>query len=316
MRGTFSSRAWRGFARVVALGAGALVLAGCATGYAFVQPDAAGGGGYYTSDGPYAGPGYDGYYGYYGTGEYYPGSGGYGYYNGTWPYSNPFGWYGGLYRNYGYWPSFGFNLGFSNGWNFPGYRGYPGGWDCARRGCGHDGRGHHDHRDDHDPVTSGSPRPWLEPDHPPVPPSPRGAAPSDREPARPMERFVNRRALPSARFAPHDFVRVPSRRTRDVATESREVTPQRRAEPGFADRRPLAVPARPDFRAAVPPVLRPAPRVASEPEFVNRRPAATPFHSGNGAPVPLSRPAPAVSRPARAAPYPRARGNSNKVEER
>jgi len=38
MRGTFSSKAWGRVARAVALGAGALVLAGCATGHAFVQP--------------------------------------------------------------------------------------------------------------------------------------------------------------------------------------------------------------------------------------------------------------------------------------
>jgi len=81
MRGTFSSKAWGRVARAVALGAGALVLAGCATGHAFVQPYVAGGGGYYTSDGPYSGQGYYGY----------PGTGGYGYYNGTWPYSYPYG---------------------------------------------------------------------------------------------------------------------------------------------------------------------------------------------------------------------------------
>src|SRR5690348_18474966 len=79
MRGTFSSKAWGRFARAVVLGAGALALAGCATGYAFVQPDVAGGGGYYTSDGPYSG---QGYYDDYGTGPYYPGTSGYGYYNG------------------------------------------------------------------------------------------------------------------------------------------------------------------------------------------------------------------------------------------
>lgn len=319
MRGTFSSRAWGSLARVVALGAGAWVLAGCATGYAFVQPDVAGGGGYYTSDGPYPGPGYGAYYG---AGPYYPGTGGYGYYHGTYPYADPFGWYGGLYGNYGYWPSFGFNLGISNGWNFPGYRGpwYSTGWGCARWRCGHDGRGRHHHHDDHDPVTSGSPRPWLEPDHPPVPPGSRGAARSDREPARPMERFANRRPLPSARFAPRDFVRVPvdrmGSRTSNRTPAPDVAMPRMPAETGFAHRRPGAVPpARPDFRAAVPPVWRPAPRVAAEPEFVNRRPAATPFRPVSRAPVPLSRPAPAASRPVQAARAPANRARAaNKVE--
>jgi hypothetical protein len=297
MRGIFSSTAWSRLARAVVLGAGALALAGCATGYAFVQPDVAGGGGYYTSDGPYSG---QGYYDDYGTGPYYPGTSGYGYYNGTWPYSNPYGWYGG-YGDYGYGPSFTFNLGISNVWNFPGYWGpwYSTGWGCGRWSCGHYRRGHH-HHDGHDPVASGSPRPVLTPDHPPVPPSARRADPTDREPARPMERFANRRALPSARFAPHDFARGPAGRIGNpaLATPAAPAVapPRTTAETGFANRRPLATPARPDFRAPVPMVSRPAPRMAAEPEFANRRPMAMPVRTDFQAPV--SRPAPVVSRPA------------------
>ncbi len=312
MRGTFSSKAWGRVARAVALGAGALVLAGCATGSAFVQPDVAGGGGYYTSDGPYSGQGYYGY----------PGTGGYGYYNGTWPYSYPYGWYGG-YGGYGYGSSFTFNLGISNVWNFPGYGSqwyYSSGWGCARWNCGHHGRRHH--HDGHDPVASGSPRPVLTPDHPPVPPGSRGAKPSDREPARAMERFANRRALPSARFA-HDFVHAPadrmgSRRTSDRSPAPAVASPQMTAETGFANPRPRATPAPPDFRAPIPMVSRPAPRVASEPEFAGRRPIAMPAQSGFQAPVPVSRPAPMVSSPARAAPpirpAPSGRAASTKVE--
>lgn len=298
MRGTFSSQAWGRLARAVALGAGALALAGCATGYAFVQPDVAGGGGYYTSDGPYWGQGYDEYYG---TGPYYPGTGGYGYYNGTSPYADPFGWYGG-YGSYGYWPSFtSFNLGISNVWNFPGYwrPWYSMGWGCARRDCGHHGRHHHHH--DHDPVASGSPRPWLKPDHPPVPPNSRREDLAVPAPARSMERFANRRPLPSARFAPHDFARGPTHRIGNPAGDMPApavATPRIPVETGFANRRPLAVPVQTGFQAPVPMISRPAPRMATEPEFVNRRPMAMPARSDFQAPAPLSRPAPVVSRPA------------------
>ena len=316
MRGTFSSRAWGCLARVVALGTGALALAGCATGYAFVQPDVAGGGGYYTSDAPYSGQGSL----YYGTGPYYPGTSGYGYYNGTSPYSNPFGWYDG-YGDYGYWPSFTFNLGISNVWNFPGYWGpwYSTGWGCARWDCGHHGRRHHHH--DHNPVASGSPRPWLKPDHPPVPPSSRSEDLSVPSPARPMGRFANRRPLPSARFAPHDFARGSAGRIGRPALDAPRpamATPRVPVETEFANRRPLAVPVRPDFRAQAPMVSRPATRLATEPEFVNRRPMAMPARSDFRAPAPLSRPAPMVSRPVRAVaptrPAPSGRAAATKVE--
>jgi hypothetical protein len=116
-------------ARLTALGAGILLLAGCATGYSFVQPDVAGGGGYYTSEGPYSG---QGYYDDYGTGPYYSGTGGYGYYNGTWPYDGAYGYYG---PGYGYGPQWTFNVGISNVWNFRGYWGpwYTSGFPLA--GC-------------------------------------------------------------------------------------------------------------------------------------------------------------------------------------
>ncbi|HKZ09688.1 MAG TPA: hypothetical protein VJL61_03160 [Rhodanobacteraceae bacterium] len=316
MRGTFSSRAWGCLARAAALGTGALALAGCATGYAFVQPDVAGGGGYYTSDAPYSG---QGYYDYYGTGPYYPGTSGYGYYNGTSPYSNPFGWYGG-YGDYGYWPSFTFNLGISNVWNFPGYWGpwYSTGWGCARWDCGHHGRHHHH---DRNPVASDSPRPWLKPDHPPVPPSSRVSGLSVPAPARSMERFANRRPLPSARFAPHDFARGPAGRIRNPALATPTpamATPRVPVETESANRRPLAGPVRPDFRAPLPMVPRPATRLATEPEFVNRRPMAMPARSDFRAPAPVSRPAPMVSRPVPAVtparPVPSGRAAATKVE--
>ena len=63
--------------RLAALGAAALLLAGCATGYTFVQPDAAGGG-YYTGTGAYPSSGY--YYNDdYGADAWFPGYAGFGY---------------------------------------------------------------------------------------------------------------------------------------------------------------------------------------------------------------------------------------------
>jgi len=136
-----------------------------------------------------------------------------------------------------------------------------------------------------------------------------------------MERFVNRRPLPSARFAPHDFARVPANRIRTVPNMPADVVamPRVPAETGFANRRPLAVPAaRPDFRPPVPAVSRPAPRMAVDPELVNRRPMAMPARSDFQAPTPVSRPAPMVSRPVRAVaparPAPSGRAAATKVE--
>jgi hypothetical protein len=146
MRQIHQKQAAARVARLTALGAGILLLAGCATGYSFVQPDVAGSGGYYTSEGPYPYSG-QGYYDDYGTGPYYSGTSGYGYYNGTWPYDGAYGYYG---PGYGYGPQWTFNVGISNVWNFPGYwgpwytAGFPLGgcysWRCGGRHYRH---GHH-----------------------------------------------------------------------------------------------------------------------------------------------------------------------------
>lgn len=111
--------------RILALAGVAALLAGCAMPYAFVQPDVVGSGGYYTSDGVYAAPGYYGSYGpgYYDATPYYPG--GYGY--------------------YGYGSSFGLSLGYSSGWGgYPyGYRSwYPRHAGCYYRHCGGYPHGH------------------------------------------------------------------------------------------------------------------------------------------------------------------------------
>lgn len=154
MRNTFRSKAWGRLAGIALSCFGAVVLTGCAAGYVHVQPNTANSGGYYTGDGPYSGRGY---YDYYGTGPYYPGTGGYGYYNGTFPYFGGFGPWGDYAGDYGYLggypyaPTFAFNIGISNVWNYPGYWGpwystiIPV-WSC-RHGChrhhGNGGYGHH-----------------------------------------------------------------------------------------------------------------------------------------------------------------------------
>jgi len=176
-------------ARVTLLVAGVLALAGCAAGYSFVQPDAGGAGSYYTSDGPYPAPAY----------YYDDGIGAYG------PYGAGFG-YGNLYG-----PSLTLDLGLGNpcGWSCGGYYG---GWPWYYGGAGYYGRRwHHGHHRHGDPIASGpSPRPWLRPDHPRVPPPQvvRGATPPIAVPERPMEGLVNRRMLESASFAPRDIERV------------------------------------------------------------------------------------------------------------
>ena len=176
-------------ARVTLLVAGVLALAGCAAGYSFVQPDAGGAGSYYTSDGPYPAPAY----------YYDDGIGAYG------PYGAGFG-YGNLYG-----PSLTFGLGLGNpcGWSCGGYYG---GWPWYYGGAGYYGkRWHHGHHRHGDPIASGpSPRPWLRPDHPRVPPPQvvRGATPPIAVPERPMGGLANRRMLESASFAPRDIERV------------------------------------------------------------------------------------------------------------
>ena len=204
-------------ARCIVALAGAVALAGCATGYAYVQPDVADSGGYYTSDNAYTG---QGYYDWYGTGPYYPGTSGWGYYNGTNPYAGAFGWYGDD-GYYGYGSPFVFNLGISNVWGFPGYWGpwysldFPI-WGCWN-GCWH--HRHHDHwRHDHwhghaDPdrhdsvIAHLTPPRGLRPEHASVP------SRWQRGPVHSLAHFAERRpVLPSATFAPHAFVRAPIRR--------------------------------------------------------------------------------------------------------
>lgn len=195
MRGMFLARAWGRLVRVAVLGAGALALAGCATGYAFVQPDAAGSGGYYTGDDAYAG---QGYYDYFGASPYDSGA---------------FGWYGGYYS---YGSPFFFDLGISN------FQGVPGYWNpwyslnlpiwLCRDGCRH----HHRHRHwqldgwhGHDPHRSVlahlSPPSGVRPEHALVSSGWFGGA------AHPVEDLANRRSPVSASFAPHGFVRMPVR---------------------------------------------------------------------------------------------------------
>ncbi|HEY8229093.1 MAG TPA: hypothetical protein VIG31_01450, partial [Rhodanobacteraceae bacterium] len=127
----------------IMLAAGVLALAGCATGYSFVQP-ATDVGGYYTGVGAYPAPGY----------YYADGVGAYD------PYGEGFGC-GTLYGS-----SFAFGLGLGSvcGWSCGGYYG---GWPWYYGGAGYYGRRHHGHHHHGDPVASSpSPRPWLHPDHP------------------------------------------------------------------------------------------------------------------------------------------------------
>ncbi len=261
----------KGFGRFVhgpALVIGILALAGCATGYSLVQPDATGSGSYYTSDGPYSG---QGYYDYYGTGPYYPGTSGWGYYNGTSPYSNSFGWYGADYGGYGYWPFFDFSVGISSVWGFPGYWGpwYSTGfpvWECRHRGCGHHYRGSHHHHGGHDPIAGTAPRPWLKPDHAPVPPSAarEGSTTSTAMPDRPMARFAERHRLESTSFAPHDVTRGPVRPAHAIyrPVNQSAFPASVPAEPRAFATRPAPAPATPmaprDFSAPSHAALRPA----------------------------------------------------------
>ncbi|MGH8184700.1 MAG: hypothetical protein ACREPH_13665 [Rhodanobacteraceae bacterium] len=214
MTGTSLSGTWGRLARYAAAVAGAMALAGCATGYAYVQPNA-GSGGYYTSDNAYTG---QGYYDYYGTGPYYPGTSGWGYYNGSSPYAGAFGWFDSDYYDFGF-PFF-FNLGFSNVWDFPGYWGpwyslncpiwgcWDGCWRRHRHGHWRHDRWHgHADPDRHDSVIAHlSPPPGLRPERLQV--SPRW----HRGSARPMPDFADRRPLESASFAPHAFAHAPIRR--------------------------------------------------------------------------------------------------------
>lgn len=205
--------------RIAALGAAALLLAGCATGYSFVQPDAVGGG-YYTGTSAYASPGY--YYDdAYGADAWFPGYAGFGY--------NPY---------YGSSISFGLGLGSVCGW---GCGNYYGGWPWYYGGGGYSGwgyyrHGHHRrHHGGHDPVaTNPPPRPWRRPDNPRVPPDMRsGRTPPTAVPERPRENFANRRPLESAGFAPHAFSRMGA--TRPIGVPARPVSMAPQA-PVFSER--------------------------------------------------------------------------------
>lgn len=234
--------------RVILLAAGLLALAGCATGYSFVQPDPGDAGSYYTGDGPYQAPAY--YYGY-GAGAYAPYGAGYG--------------YGSFYG-----PSFTFGLGLGSvcGWMCGSYYG---GWPWYYGGAGYYVRHHHGHRHRHgDPVVSNpSPRAWLRPDHPRVPPRDvarsSGTAPIAM-PERPLEAAGNRRMLDSAAFAPRGDARMP--RTAGIPDRPAYMAPQ---PPAFAER-PMRMPAPHDF--ARPAARAPAPlRVAPPATRHNQAPS-------------------------------------------
>ncbi|HET7563339.1 MAG TPA: hypothetical protein VFJ87_13255 [Rhodanobacteraceae bacterium] len=235
MSGQTGSNAWRRRAGIALLAAGALLLAGCATGYRYVQPDAAGSGGYYTSDRAYSGAGY---YDYYDTGPYYGGTSGWGYYNGSQPYAWVNGGFGG-YGGWGYWPGINFGFGVSSVWNYPGYWGpwyasYPPlWWGCHYRHCGHY-RTHSGGAEHAQYLGVMSLRPELPSSGTPSPQTARGVALPQDFGSRGAEHWARDRAG----FDRERFVRAP------VAMQGR-VT--RRpdaalAAPGYAPR-PLATPA-------------------------------------------------------------------------
>lgn len=240
MRG-ISLLSGKSLARAMLLAAGMVALAGCATGYAFVQPDA--GGSYYTGDAAYAAPAY-----YYDDGVVA--------YD---PYDAAFG-YGSLYG-----PSFTFGLGFGSpcGWSCTGYYG---GWPWYYGAVGSHGRRHYRHHRHGDPVASTpSPYPWPGPDHPRVPPRQiaRGAAPLLAVPDGPaMKRLANRRTLDPASFAPRGIDRVTQRASLPDPASYRAPQP-----PAFNDRPvPSAAPhgfARPAAPAAAPLRMAPPPARSS-----------------------------------------------------
>lgn len=274
MRRMFRSKAWGRLASVAALVAGVLALAGCATGYAFVQPGTADSGGYYTSDGPYPGQGYGN-----GISPYYLGPGDFGYYD-----------FGGFGYDTVYGPSFTFGLGFGSAcgwtcagfyggwpWYYPGF-GYPYALGWYRTGHGH----HRRHRGGRDPVAGTTPNRRLTPDHAPVPFA--GHRPVEAL-AQPVEALANRRALDSASFAPHDFVRTPIRLP---ATSPRA----------------MGMPAEPAYLSSTPE----APMVGRVPGGSPRTPMTSPM----AAPRAFSMPPPAVGA-APPPPPPQARARNSKI---
>lgn len=279
MHAVFRFKAWRLLAHGAAVLGGTLVLGACATGYAYVQPEAAGSGSYDTSDVPYTG---QGYYDYYGTGPYHPDANGWGYYNGTAPYAGAFGWFDGNFDDFGS-PIF-FDLGISDVWGFPGYWGpwysidFPI-WDCWN-GCwrhrhrhdhwrGHrDGHGHHD---PHDSVAATNPssRLWLKSDHSPV------GSRMYRATARPVEGFASQRPLASTAFAPRDFERPPTPQPSDIGPRPAYRAP---GVPAFAER-----PMQPESARIAPP--RSFARPASAISFTPARAAASRPSSDHAASV-------------------------------
>lgn len=290
MRVKLDSKARGRLIRTAVLVGGAVLLGGCATGYSFIQPSVAGGGSYYTSNGPYAAPDYYGYGGGYDASS-------------PWA-ADPFGWYG--------WPLYGssisFSFGFGNVWGWPGYAGLYGpfggwpyytgwGYPVGLGGYGFRGYyrhghrhpvGHHDHgwhdRGGNDAVASDpSPRAWLKPDHPRIPPPrTRGGGP-DRAtaPPRALGEFATRRRLPSAGFAPQRFERAHIQRTSNPRLMD---PPMQRA---YVSPRPME------------PALERAPMPMSAPRLAPRSfapPAARDFSPPAAA---VAAPAPAAARPAR-----------------
>lgn len=278
MRGMNRRQGWTRLARGAALGAGVLLLAGCATGYSFVQPDVAGSGGYYTSEGPYSSRGY---YDDYGTGPYYSGTSGWGYYNGSYPYSSRYGYYGG---NYGYGSPWIFNLGISNVWNFPGYwgpwytLGYPS-WGCYARRCGNHRHHHHKDGDKHghgpDRGDHVAWKPGLNPGHPPrsapgTPPVQIRSLPATRLP---QADFANRRPADASAFRHDRFVQAPRQQVggRAIGVPARlEAMETRAPAPRAFVNRPTGPRAR---VAAMPSAARTAPRVMPRPTFRSVAPA-------------------------------------------
>ncbi|HET9820136.1 MAG TPA: hypothetical protein VFP92_13330 [Rhodanobacteraceae bacterium] len=295
MREMNRRQAWTRLARGAALSAGVALLAGCATGYSFVQPDVAGSGGYYTSEGPYSG---QGYYDDYGTGPYYSGTSAWGYYNGSYPYSGRYGYYG---SNYGYGSQWIFNLGISNVWNFPGYwgpwytLGYPS-WGCYTWRCGNHHRHHgHKHGDRHDQGSDrgdhlASERP-LNPDFPPrlapgTPPVQIRSLPVARQP---QADFAHRRPVDVNAFRHDRFVQAPRQYSggRPIGAPARLRAMETRAPA------PSAFVNRPTRSiapvAAMPPAASRAPRVMP-------RPTVRPVAPARAAPVAPPPPRHGVSR--------------------
>lgn len=253
MRRSFDSGAWGRLARIGALSVGVLALAGCATGYSFVQPDAGSTGGYYTSAEAYPAPNYvdDGDFGAYDA-------------------------YAGFddYSLYG--PSFTFGPGFGSpcGWSCGSYYG---GWPWYYGEVGYYGwRRHHGHHHHDDPVaTTSSPRPWLKPDPVRIAPSrgARGSALAVAVPERPRENLASRRPLESASFAPrHDIGAIPQ----PVGTPEQPVYMDRQLPAAVS--RPMTIRSAPSYDFARPAGPAAAPMHAAPPPAPSSHGGADKIH--------------------------------------